>query len=142
MAIVKIIVLVGLILCCFIISLGGSSRGSRIGFHYWNDPGAFAPYLFRGALGRFAGFWTCIVQAAFMFMGTEVVGITFGEAENPRRTISRAIKHTIWRIGFFYIVGVIVLGMAVPYTSDALLGSTKSKTSAGKFDYLLSSVKF
>ena len=54
MAIVKVIVLVGLILGCFIISLGGSPSGERIGFRYWNNPGAFAPYLAQGDLG---GFW-------------------------------------------------------------------------------------
>ncbi|KAL7760753.1 hypothetical protein ACKLNR_007288 [Fusarium oxysporum f. sp. zingiberi] len=105
MAIVKIIVLVGLILCCFIISMGGSPSGDTIGFRYWNDPGAFAPYLEQGSLGRFLGFWSCMVQAAFMFMGCEVVGITYGEAKNPRRAIPRAVQQTIWRIAIFYICG-------------------------------------
>lgn len=133
MAVVKVIVIVGLILFCVITSLGGSPFGDRIGFRYWNDPGAFAEYMYDGALGRFLGQWTCIVQAAFMFMGTEVVGITFGEAQNPRSAIPRAIKQTIWRIAFFYVGGVIALGMAVPYTNDLLLGATKSTTSAGSF---------
>lgn len=66
-----------------------------------------------------------------MFMGTEVVGITFGEAANPRQTIPRAIKQTIYRIALFYVGGAIVLGMSVPYTNNLLLGATKSKTSAG-----------
>ncbi|KAL3961002.1 hypothetical protein ACCO45_006119 [Purpureocillium lilacinum] len=115
MAIVKVIVLVGLILGCFIISLGGSPSGERIGFRYWNNPGAFAPYLAQGDLGRFLGFWSCMVQAAFMFMGCEVVGITYGEAKNPRKAIPRAVQQTIIRIAIFYIGGVIVLGMTVPY---------------------------
>lgn len=133
MAIVKIIVLVGLILTCLIISLGGSPSGERIGFRYWNDPGAFAPYLATGDLGRFVGFWSCIVQASFMFMGCEVVGITYGEAKNPRKAIPRAVQQTIWRILVFYIGGVIVLGMTVPYTNDLLLSANKQKTSACKF---------
>ncbi|RSL56828.1 hypothetical protein CEP53_006669 [Fusarium sp. AF-6] len=120
MAIVKIIVLVGLILGRFIISMGGSPSGDRIGFRYWNDPGAFAPYLEEGSLGRFLGFWACIVQAAFMFMGCEVAGITYGEAKNPQRAIPRAVQQTIWRIAVFYIGGVIVLGMTVPYTNELL----------------------
>lgn len=131
MAVLKVIVLTGLILLCFIIALGGSPSGDRTGFRYWNDPGAFASYLVSGSTGTFLGFWACICQASFMFMGTEVVGITFGEAKNPRRTIPRAIKQTIIRIAFFYIVGAIVLGMTVPYTNELLLGSLKAKTSAG-----------
>lgn len=112
--------------------MGGSPNGDHIGFRYWREPGAFAPYLEKGATGRFLGFWACVVQAAFMFMGCEVVGITYGEAQNPRKAIPRAVKQTIWRIAFFYIVGVLVLGMTVPYTNELLLGSTKEKTSAGK----------
>ena len=129
---IKVIVLVGLILCCFIISLGGSPSGERIGFRYWNDPGAFAPHLITGDLGRFLGFWSCIVQAAFMFMGCEVVGITYGEAKNPRKAIPRAVQQTIWRICVLYVGGVIVLGMTVPYTNELLLLANQQKTSAGK----------
>ncbi|RSL95782.1 hypothetical protein CDV31_013753 [Fusarium ambrosium] len=136
-AIVKVIVLVGMILACFIISLGGSPSGDRIGFRYWNDPGAFAPYLAEGSLGKFLGFWACIVQAAFMFMGCEVVGITYGEARNPRKAIPRAVKQTIWRIAFFYICGVIVLGMNVPYTNELLLGANKQKTSASASPFVV-----
>lgn len=132
MAIVKVIVLVGLILCCFIISMGGSPTGDRTGFRYWKDPGAFASYLQPGALGRLLGFWACIVQAAFMFMGCEVVGVTYGETRNPSRAIPRAVKQTILRISIFYIIGVLVLGMSVPYTNDLLLGATKKQTSACK----------
>ncbi|KAM0414659.1 hypothetical protein ACHAPT_013503 [Fusarium lateritium] len=137
MTIAKIIVLVGLILGCFIISMGGSPSGDRIGFRYWNDTGAFAPFLEQGSLGRFLGFWACIVQAAFMFMGCEVVGITYGEAKNPRRAIPRAVQQTIWRIAVFYIGGVIVLGMTVPYTNELLLSANKEKTSAAASPFVV-----
>lgn len=133
MAVLKVLVLTGLILLCFIIALGGSPTGHRTGFHYWNDPGAFAQFLLSGNLGRFLGFWNCVCQAAFMFMGTEVVGITFSEAKNPSKTIPRAIKQTIARIGFFYVFGILVLGMCVPYTDELLLDATKAKTSAGTY---------
>ncbi|CAG8947872.1 unnamed protein product [Penicillium salamii] len=137
MAIVKIILLVGLILCCLILSLGGSPSGERIGFRYWKDPGAFAPYLSEGDLGRFLGFWSCIVQSAFMFMGCEVVGITYGEAKNPRKAIPRAVQQTIMRIAVFYLGGVIVLGMTVPYTNDLLLSANKEKTSASASPFVV-----
>ncbi|RSM17102.1 hypothetical protein CDV31_003995 [Fusarium ambrosium] len=133
----NIIVLVGLILGCFIISMGGSPSGDRIGFRYWNDPGAFAPYLEEGSLGRFLGFWACIVQAAFIFMGCEVVGITYGEAKNPQRAIPRAVQQTIWRIAVFYIGGVIVLGTTVPYTNELLLSANKAKTSAAASPFVV-----
>jgi amino acid transporter len=40
-----------------------------------------------------------------------------GEAQNPRRTIPRAIRLTFYRILFFYILSVFLLGMIVPYNS-------------------------
>jgi lysine-specific permease len=45
------------------------------GFKYWSDPGAFS----NGALGVVNAF----VLASFSMQGTEIVGITAGECENP-----------------------------------------------------------
>ncbi|KAI9164138.1 Aspartate aminotransferase [Paramyrothecium foliicola] len=56
--------------------------------------------------------------------------ITFRETPNPRKSIPRAVKQTFWRIACFYIIGILVLGMAVPYDSEQLIGATKQRTSA------------
>lgn len=58
--------------------------------------------------------------------------MTFGETPNPRKNVPRAIKQTFWRIFCFYILGVLVLGMAVPYDNKQLIGATKQSTSGGK----------
>lgn len=39
---------------------------------------------------------------------TELVGVTVGEAQNPRRVIPRAIKLTFWRIVVFYVLSVLL----------------------------------
>lgn len=44
--------------------------------------------------------------------------MTFGETRNPRKNVPRAVKQTFWRIACFYILGVLVLGMAVPYNNE------------------------
>lgn len=133
----KIIVLVTVMIVCLVVSLGGAPAHGRIGFGYWNNPGAFAEYLQEGGLGRFLGFWACMVQACFAYTGTEVVGAAFGETPNPRRNIPKAIKQTLWRICVFYIVGVLVLGMAVPHDNERLVGATKAKTSAAASPYVI-----
>lgn len=133
----KVLIMATLILSTFVCAMGGGPNHERSGFKYWNEPGAFAEYLAEGATGRFLGFWACICQACFAFTGTEVVGMTFGETPNPRKNIPRAIKQTFWRIGVFYILGVLVLGMAVPYNSEKLIGATKQATSGGRFHVLL-----
>lgn len=137
MSLLKLLVLITLIIVCFVISLGGQPSGERIGFKYWSDPGAFGSYLAEGSTGRFLGFWACMVQACFAYTGTEVVGIAFGEAPNPRKTIRKAIRQTLWRIVFFYIIGALVLGMAVPYTNDRLIGGTQEKTGAGASPFVV-----
>ncbi|MFP3617006.1 lysine transporter, partial [Paraburkholderia sp. SIMBA_050] len=44
--------------------------------------------------------------AGFSFLGTELVGITAGESENPRKTIPRAVKQIFWRIMLFYVFAI------------------------------------
>ncbi|KAH6967479.1 amino acid permease/ SLC12A domain-containing protein [Fusarium venenatum] len=125
----KVLIMTVLILSTLVVALGGGPNHDRSGFRYWRDPGAFAEYLLEGSLGRFLGFWACCCQACFGFTGTEVVGMTFGETPNPRKNVPRAVKQTFWRIACFYIIGVLVLGMAVPYDNEQLIGATKQATS-------------
>jgi lysine-specific permease len=58
-----------------------------------------------------------MVTASFAFAGTELVGITAGEAKNPRKTIPKAINGTFWRILFFYISCFILIGFLIPANS-------------------------
>lgn len=53
-------------------------------------------------------------------MGTEIVGITAAEAKNPTKTVPRAIRNTFWRIIFFYIITIFLLGMCLPYNNPNL----------------------
>jgi amino acid transporter len=54
-----------------------------------------------------------------------LVGVTVGEAANPRRVIPRAIKLTFYRILLFYVVLIFFLGMLVPYNSPDLIDANK-----------------
>ncbi|KAK3368707.1 amino acid permease/ SLC12A domain-containing protein [Podospora didyma] len=133
MSLVKAGVIIMLILLCFIIAMGGAPNGFRSGFWYWTDPGAFAQYtqtvngaktVVDGSTGRFLGVWACVVQATFAYLGTELVGVAFGETPDPRKNVPKAVRQTLLRIVFFYVAGVLVLGMAVPYNSPALADAT------------------
>ncbi|KAK0630978.1 amino acid permease/ SLC12A domain-containing protein [Bombardia bombarda] len=128
MSLVKALVIVMLILLCFILALGGGPDHHRSGFYYWQNPGAFAEYSpITGATGRFLGVWACMVQATFAYLGTELVGVAFGETPDPRKNVPRAVRQTLLRIVLFYIGGVIVLGMAVAYNDPRLVAATKEK---------------
>ncbi|KAF5355742.1 hypothetical protein D9756_003931 [Leucocoprinus leucothites] len=118
---IKVICIVGLIILGIVLDLGGGPTHDRIGFRYWKNPGAFNQFNgIPGAKGRFLAWWAVMTQAAFSFIGTEIVAIAAGEAKNPRRNIPRAIRRVYIRILLFYIGGVIVIGWLVPYTSEGL----------------------
>lgn len=59
--------------------LGGGPSHDRIGFRYWKNPGPFVQFDgISGAEGRFLGWWKVMTQAAFSFIGTEIVAVSEG----------------------------------------------------------------
>ncbi|ORY59217.1 dicarboxylic amino acid permease [Pseudomassariella vexata] len=124
----KVITIVGIIILSLCIALGGAPDHDRRGFRYWKDPGAFKPYIMEGPAGQFLGFWSTMVTATFAYLGTELVGVTVGEAQNPRKTVPKAIKLTFYRILIFYCLSVLLIGMCVPYNSPDLVFATTEAT--------------
>lgn len=130
----KVLVIVGVIILALVIAAGGAD-GDPKGFRYWQSPGAFAPYISTGSWGEFLGFWSTMVTATFAYLGTELVGVTVGEAQNPRKTIPRAIRLTFYRIVFFYCISILLIGMCVPYDSKdlAFANGTSGNANASPF---------
>lgn len=113
--------ILGIILNC-----GGGPNGHYIGGKYWHDPGAFN--------NGFKGLCNVFVTAAFAFAGTELVGLTAAETENPRKTLPSATKQVFWRILIFFIVSLIMVGLLVPYTDTRLVsGSSDADAHASPF---------
>ena len=81
--------------------------------------------------------WSTFTTAVFAFLGTELVGVTVGEAANPRKVIPRAIKLTFYRILLFYVVLVFLLGMLVPYNSTLLIDSNKKSNNASASPFVV-----
>lgn len=133
---VKVITIVGVILLSFLLAVG-AGPGPATGFKYYKNPGAFRPAYGTGDRGKFFGFWASLVNAVFAYLGTELIGVTVGEAQNPRKTIPRAIKLTFYRILFFYCLSVFFLGMLVPYNSPSLAFATSAKTGASASPFVL-----
>ena len=67
----------GLILVGLIIDLGGGPNHDRIGFRYWNNPGAInrAGLVSNVSTDRFLAWLSVIVQAAFSYQGMELVAV-------------------------------------------------------------------
>jgi aromatic amino acid transport protein AroP len=59
----------------------------------------------------------------FSFGGLELVGITAAEADDPRKSIPRAVNQVIYRILIFYIGALAILLMLFPWSKLAEGGS-------------------
>ncbi|MFC9963086.1 amino acid permease [Nocardia ignorata] len=102
-SLVKIVAIVamiagGIAVLIFGFGLHDTSAGVQ---NLWADGGFFATGI--------GGFIACFAIVMFAFGGTEIIGITAGEAENPQRTIPRAINTVPVRIIVFYVLTLAVI---------------------------------
>lgn len=75
-----------------------------------------APFV--GGLPALAG---VAMVVGFSFQGTELVGITAGEAKDPEKNVPKALKQVFWRILLFYVLSIFVISLIIPYTDPRLL---------------------
>ncbi|KAE8153105.1 amino acid permease/ SLC12A domain-containing protein [Aspergillus avenaceus] len=130
----KIILMSGLILYTFVTMLGGNPHHDRVGFRYWNDPGAFVSYLVPGSTGRLLGVLSCMIQASFTMVGPEYISMAAGEAERPRKVMRKAYVSFGWRLMLFFCLGALCMGIVIPYddpTLAAMLDGTKEGSGTG-----------
>ncbi|WYZ38131.1 hypothetical protein EsH8_III_000045 [Colletotrichum jinshuiense] len=123
-ATLKIMTIIGLIIGGLVIDLGGGPSGDRIGFRYWQNPGAFNSYLVPGSAGNFLAFWKVLLSAAFSYGNIQVVAISGSETRQPRKIIPAATKKTFFRVFFFYVLSILIVGMIVPFNDASLSIST------------------
>lgn len=122
-SIIKVITVLGFMIFAICVDAGVGDQG-YMGFRYWVNPGAFAPYLVgdvaSDSTAKFVGFWAVLIQAGFSYQGTELVGIAAGETENPRKTVPSAIRKTFFRILIFFVLTIFFIGLVVPSTNPQL----------------------
>lgn len=109
----KIMLIIGLIIGGLVVDLGGAPNHDRIGFAYWENPGAFNEYIASGSAGRFLAIWKVLLTAAFSYGNIQVVAISGTETRNPRKIIPDATRKTFYRVFFFYVLSILIVGMIV-----------------------------
>ncbi|KAJ5953383.1 Amino acid/polyamine transporter I [Penicillium verhagenii] len=119
-AILKILLVVFVVILGLVIDLGGIPGKSRLGFHYWKEPGPFVEYISPGSLGRFLGFWAVMTNAVYSFAGVESLAMAAAETRNPRHNIPKACKRVFARVTIFYLAAVLIVGMLVPSSDPRL----------------------
>ena len=114
-SIIKVAAVVGMIVFGIYL-LVSDSAGPQAGVaNLWQHGGFFPNGL--------AGLALSMAVIMFSFGGLEMIGITAAEADNPGRTIPRAINQAIWRIAIFYVGALAVLLMLYPWQKVVLGGS-------------------
>lgn len=58
-----------------------------------------------------------------------MLGITAGEAENPEKSIPKAMNSIFWRILVFYILSIFVMAAIIPFTDPHLVGGNSAAQS-------------
>lgn len=124
-ALVKVLTVV-VFLVLGVLMILGIMGGASPGFENWTT--GEAPFV-----GGVPGVLAIFMVAGFSFQGTELVGVAAGEAENPQRTVPRAIRTVFVRILLFYVGAIAVIGFLIPYTSPNLLGSEVEDISISPF---------
>lgn len=116
-AIIKVIAVILMILFGLaIIFFGVGQGGESVGFANLTAEGGFLPNGLSGLL-------LSLVVVTFAFGGVELIGITAGEAENPDKTIPKAINQVLYRILIFYVGSMFVLVTLFPWNKIGLEGS-------------------
>ena len=101
--IVTIVAMIGMGLLMIVAGIGRGGEAVGLG-NLWNH-GGFMPKGFSGVLKAMG-----IVM--FAYVGTELIGVTAGEAADPQKSIPSAIDKVFWRILIFYI-GTLFVTMAL-----------------------------
>ncbi|TWH45868.1 amino acid permease [Sporomusa sp. KB1] len=110
-ALIKVVAILALIVIgTFMIIKGFSTDAGASGFaNLWSYGG----WLPNGV----SGFILSFQMVVFAFTGIELVGLTAGETENPKRVIPKAINNIPIRIIIFYIGALLVIMSIYPWTS-------------------------
>ena len=118
LSIMKVTACIGFMILGIIINCGGVPTDDRgyIGGRYFEAP-------YSAFKNGFHGFCSVFVTASFAYGGTELTGLAAAEADNPRKEIPKAANQVIYRIGIFYCINLLLVGLIVPATADLLSGS-------------------
>jgi len=121
----KMLTLIGFILCGVIIDCGGVSGTSYMGASAWHHPGAFN--------NSFKGFCSVLTTAAFAFSGTEIVALAAAESSEPRKQLPRACKLVVYRVLIFYTLALFIVTLLVRSDTPALHGDNSYDPNTSPF---------
>ena len=116
-ALIKVVAIVAMIaLGGSVILFGFTNDWQPIGLSNLWQYGGFFPNGISGML-------LSLQMVLFAYVGIEMIGLSAGEAENPRKTIPMAIDSLAWRILIFYMGAILVILAIFPWNEVGQQGS-------------------
>ncbi|HEU4963234.1 MAG TPA: amino acid permease [Bacilli bacterium] len=113
---IKVAVLAVFTLLGLTLLFTGSGDQGAVGFTNLTSHGGLFP-------NGLSGVAAAMLVVMFSFGGTEMIGMTLGETENPAEVVPRAARNVIARILVFYVLPILVIVSLVPWQE---LGTAQS----------------
>ncbi|MDF2542217.1 MAG: amino acid permease [Herbinix sp.] len=106
LAIVKVFAIISFIIIALLLVIGAIPGTPAVGIGELNrEP------LMPGGIKSIAGSMLIVI---FSYAGFEIIGLAASEADNPSKTIPRAIAYTVLTLVGFYILSVVALLPLIP----------------------------
>ena len=118
LSIIKVTAVISMIVFGLYLLLTADANSTASFSNLWTQGGFFP--------NGFEGLFYMLAFLMFAFGGIELIGMAAAEAENPEKTIPKAINQVVWRILLFYVGALTILLSLVPWNQLELGGLDKS----------------
>lgn len=118
LSIIKVTAVISMIIFGIYLLVTAGSDSTASFSNLWTAGGFFP--------NGFEGLFYMLAFLMFAFGGIELIGMAAAEAENPEKTIPKAINQVVFRILVFYVGALTILLSLVPWNQLELGGLDKS----------------
>ena len=118
-AMIKVSAIIAFIVVGATLIFGVGSRPA-LGFSNLTANGGFLPFGFKGV-------WLAVPLVLTSYMGIEVIAVTAGEAEDPQKSVPKAMRTIVFRLIIFYVIAILAMLAMTPWrqlgSENGLAGS-------------------
>lgn len=107
-ALIKVVAIIVFIVLGLALLIG-LGPAPAIGLSNLTAHGGFLPFGWKGV-------WLALTLAITSYMGVEVIAVTAGEAQDPAKSIPRAMRTIVFRLVIFYVLAIGIMLAMTPWT--------------------------